>query len=86
MESLSFSVFAKSSQRPNTAEHLSYMTWTRMFLCLAEHTELMALQAAVVNGLSVNGLALPLVNICQSCASFFKMLKKEGQSSPFFCC
>ncbi len=55
-----------------------------MFLCLAEHTELMALQAAVVNGLSVNGLALPLVNICQSCASFFKMLKKEGQSSPFF--
>lgn len=55
-----------------------------MFLCLTKHTELMALQAAVVNGLSANGLALPLVNICQSCASFVRMLKEEGQSSPFF--
>lgn len=49
-----------------------------MFLCLTKHTELM------VNGLSANGLALPLVNICQSCASIVRMLKEEGQSSPFF--
>lgn len=76
--------FARSSQgqRSNTAVNLSYMTWTRMSLCLTKHTELMALQAAVVNGLSANGLALPLVNICQSCASFVRTLKEEEQCSP----
>lgn len=57
-----------------------------MSLCLTKHTELMALQAAMLNSLSANGLAPPLANICQSRASFGRTVKDHGLVFFFLPC